>query len=261
MAPIVFGMEADDHLPEAQAGGYRDIVTRDFINGCRDYYYLVNRNYPERGVLKLTGDRYRLTGDQRTVIYRGISSQNRSVYRNSLLISEVKGEVLVIDGYNVLFSLLNYRLGRVTFISTDNILRDAGSLHGKLRNERAFLGCVDLLMEYLIAKQPGMTIIYLDSPVSHSERHAFLMNEIMQEKSIAGHCSVIRSADWALKHHSEGVIATSDTGIIEKVSRPVVDLPRQIIESNYLPHFIRLRQIIDESGAKQAAFGSKVLKT
>ena len=45
-----------------------------FMNACKDYAYLINRNYPERGTLKLVGDRYRLTRDQRTILYRGISS-------------------------------------------------------------------------------------------------------------------------------------------------------------------------------------------
>jgi hypothetical protein len=50
---------------------YGSLMSDAFINACHDYYYLLNRHFPERGVLKLVGDRYRLDGDQRTVLYRG----------------------------------------------------------------------------------------------------------------------------------------------------------------------------------------------
>ena len=63
-----------------------------FKQACRDYYYLIDRNYPERGTLKLIGDRYRLSGDQRTVLYRGISSQERSDMRKMLLVNDIDGE-------------------------------------------------------------------------------------------------------------------------------------------------------------------------
>src|SRR5512145_58928 len=122
------------------------MLDENFWNACWDYFYLVDHEFPERGVLKLVGDRYRLDGDQRTVLYRGISSKKRSEIRKSLLTHVVEGKELVIDGYNVLFTLLNYRLGRIMFIGTDNYLRDAGSLHGKLRDEKIFEECMDLML-------------------------------------------------------------------------------------------------------------------
>ncbi len=154
-----------------------------FINACKDYAYLINRNYPERGTLKLVGDRYRLTRDQRTILYRGISSAEKSVLRKAKLVKEIEGKTLAIDGYNVLFSLLNYRLGRFTFISTDDVLRDAGSLHGKLKDEEMFIDCIKILAKHLSAMHPSQVDVFLDSPVSHSERHA---------QVIIGHISAIQ---------------------------------------------------------------------
>jgi hypothetical protein len=226
------------------SGKYRALLSDDFISACRDYYYLMNRHFPERGVLKLVGDRYRLDGDQRTVLYRGISSRKRSETRASLLISGVTGKDLIIDGYNVLFTLLNYRLGRITFISTDLILRDAGSLHGKLRDEKTFSECVSLLTDYLRFKQPGRIDVYLDSPVSHSERHAQLIREKMSASRLAGDCHVIKSADWALRRNQQSVSATSDTAIIEKAMAPVIDLSREILEHVYGATFLNLPELL-----------------
>ena len=223
---------------------YPYLLNEDFIQACRDYFYLVDHHFPERGVLKLVGDRYKLNGDQRTVLYRGISSQKRSAIRNVLLVSDIAGKNLLIDGYNVLFTLLNYRLGRITFISTDQILRDAGSLHGKLSDENTFAECIELLMRNMVKKHPGKADIYLDSPVSHSERHAALIRNKMHEYNLTGDCHVIKSADWALTHSNEGIIATSDTAIIERAHLPVIDLPREILEDVYNASFLKLTGLL-----------------
>ncbi len=220
------------------------ILNENFRNASRDYSYLVDHQFPERGALKLVGDRYQLDGDQRTVLYRGISSKRRSEVRKSLLTNDVEGRELVIDGYNVLFTLLNYRLGRILFISTDNYLRDAGSLHGKLRDEKTFLECTNLLLEYLKSKQTASAAIYLDAPVSHSGKHADLINTELQLNHIPGACYVIRSADWALKQQQNAVIATSDTVIIEKALSPVIDIPREILERAYKARFAELSGLI-----------------
>jgi len=226
---------------------YKNLLSESFINACQDYSYLVNRHFPQRGVLKLVGDRYRLDGDQRTILYRGISSHKRSAIRKSLLVKDIIGMHLVIDGYNVLFTLLNYRLGRTVFISTDQILRDAGSLHGKMREEKTFVECISLLLNYLIIKQPCKTDIYLDSPVSHSEKHAQIIRKNMQMNHISGECHVIKSADWALRQNHHGVIATSDTAIIEKALVPVIDLPKEILENAYEATFLKLNEILAQT--------------
>jgi hypothetical protein len=216
----------------------------DFIAACRDYYYLVNHRYPERGVLKLVGDRYRLSGDQRTILYRGISSDKRSEVRKALLVNEIAKHVLIIDGYNVLFTLLNYRLGRPVFLCTDAVLRDAGSLHGHIRDEKTFFECVDLLIDYLVKNQISRVEIYLDSPVSHSEKHTQFINEKMQERKLKGDCFVVKSADYALKHSNNSILATSDTVIIEKSGMPVVDLPRAILEQFYGAVLMKINELL-----------------
>jgi hypothetical protein len=225
------------------------LLNDHFMEACRDYAYLMNRQYPERGAIKLVGDRYRLTRDQRTVLYRGISSGERSALRSSWVVQEMKGRTLAVDGYNVLFSLLNYRLGRFTFISTDNLLRDAGSLHGRLRDQKTFRECVALLMDFLVTLQPSSADVFLDSPISHSEKHAQVIREMLEQCHLRGSCQVIRSADFALKHFPYEVLATSDTVIIEKAARPVIDLPRMILEKHYQADLIRIADLLQLSGA------------
>lgn len=219
---------------------YLEFAGIDFLSACRDYQYLLDHQFSERSILKLVGDRYKLSTDQRTVLYRGISSQKRSTIRNSLIVNDFINKSLIIDGYNVLLTLLNYRLGKTIFISTDRIIRDAGALHGKFSDETMFVECIRMLIEHLGLYPPAKTEIYLDSPVSHSERHARLIEEMMMEYHLKGDCFVIRSADYALKNDAKGIISTSDTAIIEKALLPVVDLPARILEKNYHAEFLDL---------------------
>jgi hypothetical protein len=220
------------------------LLNDDFRAACQDYFYLINRHFPERGVLKLVGDRYRLTGDQRTVLYRGIASYRRSQVRKQLITRNITGRRILIDGYNVLFTLINYRFGKIIFISTDDILRDAGSLHGRLKDYSTLVAGIEMLVGYLSEQQPSDVEVYLDSPVSHSEKHALLFQEMLTEKALHGNCMVLKSADWALRNGSDCILATSDTGIIEKALLPVADLPRAILEKEYNARFLNLAGLL-----------------
>jgi hypothetical protein len=224
-----------------------DVFDLNFSLACKDYFYLINRNYPERGTLKLIGDRYKLSGDQRTILYRGISSSADSASRRSRLFKWTGGEELLIDGYNVLFTILNYRLGKIMFISTDSILRDAGSLHGRMKEDTLFLDCADILLKYLAGNGPESVKFFFDSPVSHSERHAFEISRKMDHYAVKGGCLVVRSADHELKKFKEGIIATSDTAIIDSSAIVVTDLPKLVLEKAFNPVFFDLKSIVPDA--------------
>jgi len=56
-----------------------DVVTESFKHAVKDYFFLINKKYPEKETVKLIGDRYRLTGLQRTVLFRGITSKKKAL--------------------------------------------------------------------------------------------------------------------------------------------------------------------------------------
>ena len=220
------------------------IITGDFKTACKDYYYLLSREYPERGALKMTGDRYRLSRDQRSVLYRGISSSPVSASRKVRLIMPATHMQLIVDGYNVLFTILNYRLGRMVFISTDGILRDAGSLHGKLRNDTLFLECIGDLFQTIAPLEPVSVEIFLDSPVASSRRHHQLIGKKLVESGLPGTCTLVQSADQRIRSLNTGVLASSDTVLIGRTTVPVVDLPRIVLENRYEAKFISLKEYV-----------------
>ncbi len=216
----------------------------EFLNGIRDYFYLINRNFPEKGTLKLVGDRYRLNGDQRTILYRGITSEKKANLRKNRLSVNIIDKYLLIDGYNVLFTILNYRMGRITFISNDQIVRDAGSLHGKLREESLFLASLDLLFDFFAEYRPAFLHFYIDSPVSLSHHHSQIINEKITQKKLSGTCEIVKSPDQYLKRHKEGMIVTSDSVIIDKTSNHIIDLPHLVLKSRFNASLFDLNKIL-----------------
>jgi hypothetical protein len=109
-----------------------------FEKAVRDYYFLMDNKYPNKGSLKLVGDRYRLTGDERTILFRGVASSQKNIERQKRVAINFSNQKLLLDGYNIVFTLMNYFLGRIVFISSDGFCRDAGSLFGKIRNQSLF---------------------------------------------------------------------------------------------------------------------------
>jgi hypothetical protein len=219
--------------------------TDEFQKALDDYFYLIDHNYPEKGSLKLVGDRYQLSSELRTILYRGICSSQRSHARIQRL-TNTPERLLAIDGYNVLFTLLNYRLGRFVFISNDNICRDAGSLFGKIMKEDLFVDCASILVNHLCCYKNLPVIIYLDSPVSFSINHKQLLNSLLQKNSIDGQTLVVHSADHALKQLENCTLATSDSALIDTCSNAVMDLSRQIIEKKYNAVLYNIRSKLDK---------------
>ena len=51
------------------------MFTETLKDAARDYRFLLNRSYPQKASIKLVGDRYQLSGQERSVLYRGVSDR------------------------------------------------------------------------------------------------------------------------------------------------------------------------------------------
>ena len=96
----------------------------DLFPAANEYLWLLSRGYPQKSSLKMVGDKFGLTRDMRQVLYRGISAEEKAKARRQRIGSVSPGEVVLIDTYNVLFTVNNYLLGSPLFISNDGLLRD-----------------------------------------------------------------------------------------------------------------------------------------
>ncbi len=51
------------------------MFTEKFKDAVRDYRFLLDRSYPQKASIKLVGDRNQLTGQERSLLYRGVSDR------------------------------------------------------------------------------------------------------------------------------------------------------------------------------------------
>ncbi len=210
-----------------------------------DYHYLINKGYPEKGALKMVGDRYRLSGSFRTILYRGVASHARVNRLLKRITNNIDGHELAIDGYNVVFTLMNYKLGRHVFISLDGICRDAGSLFGKVRNQDLFKETLEQTIQYLSIRKLLFVQFFFDAPVSFSREHANYTENLLHDFSIPGCVKVVKNADLELVNANSQIVCTSDSEILENTKQPICDLPYQLITYYYAPRLLDLTSLLE----------------
>jgi hypothetical protein len=217
----------------------------DFISAIKDYLYLKNRNYPDKFVLKAVGDRYKLNGTARTLLYRGVFSKSENIlHENKQSLNFVKKE-LFIDTYNFLFTLLNYKLGKLVFIGTDNYCRDTGLLFGKIKKAEYFNETAIQVIRYIQSIQPIYVVFFIDSPVSFSKDHCSYLNSQIEKFKLPGESRLVKSADHELKKIERGVICTTDSAIIKASKCFVADLSFQVINYYYKPDLLNLKGLLE----------------
>jgi hypothetical protein len=221
------------------------ILSENFKEALADYHQWLEKNYPQKTVLKLVGDRYALSGIQRTMLYRGIAVENQDRKRTEKITDEegVKRQIIHIDGYNVLITIGSYLNGNTVFISTDGLLRDTTESHGTLFKAVIINKTLDLLIKYLQHLSITSTLFYLDSPVKGSDDIFRSVSTRLHENNISGKALLYESPDHYIKTASKGIIASSDTGIVDSSSLKIFDLSYHCLRHHFHPDFIDLRTL------------------
>ncbi len=225
-------------------------VTAGFRCAARDYLMLVEKKYAQASALKLVGDRYQLTSVQRSMLYRGIVGSREAASRIEKKTHVVSGVGIRIDALNVLYTVANYLYGKVLFISTDSWLRDAGEVHGggmpSPRRGTKLETAIELTIAWLASQRPAEATFYIDKPVSMSGELAARIRGHVDTAGLTGDAVTVPSADFELKRAPDGVVATSDSTIIDAARRPVCDLAHEVLEARFQPELVDLRALIEE---------------
>lgn len=146
--------------------------------------------------------------------------------------------LLLIDGYNVLGTIMSYLLGRQLFIANDGILRDIGAFHGTLScKQTALEQAITLLAQTCLCFFNGFSIkVFLDEPVSQSAHHKILVVTIFKKYYMHPDVEIIHSADFGLIHAKGGILCTSDSVILNTTQHMILDLPRLVLEHSFHAH-------------------------
>ena len=202
-----------------------------------EYLWILSKGYPQAGALKMVGDKFMLTRDMRQVLYRGVVPDTVAIARSKKIGKVKKGDLVLIDTYNVLFTINNYLLGRPLFVSNDGMLRDAGEMRGRIINKPQFSRSIAMMLDILQMWPEASYIHYLDEPVSHSGRLSIELCKDMAEMGIEGDAFTVKSPDQMLKEERSDAVCTSDGGIIDEYQGRVIDLPRFLLQHYFETDF------------------------
>ncbi|MEW5816507.1 MAG: DUF434 domain-containing protein [Spirochaetota bacterium] len=221
-----------------------ELLTTAFKAAIRDYSLLIEKEYPQKAVLKLIGDRYALNSTQRIILYRGIVKKELAAQRRRKAVKKIKNSDIYVDCYNVLFTIANYLYGRILYISRDGFLRDAGEIHGKKHNEKILAKSIELLLEYAKKHAIKSFSFFIDSPVAFSGELKAELNKRLMNEGLPGEALVVKSPDFRLKNLPTGIIATSDSIIIDNAQVRICDIARMVLQRKYKTDFVELKRFL-----------------
>ena len=199
---------------------FGDECHADLCAGVADMSMLLSKGYPVNGSLKLVGDRFAFTDRQRLAIRRCCCSdeqvKNRTARR--VEVAALKGETLVIDGFNLLITTEAAISGGAIFIGRDGCFRDLSGIHGSYRRVTETMAAFDLIAQFLTAAGAGAVRWLFDRPVSNSGKLKVLIGEMAAKNGWPWQVELLDNPDNALIA-SENIIATSDSDVIDRCKR------------------------------------------
>ncbi len=219
--------------------------SRDFKPALKDYLYLLENNYPQKVILKLVGDRYKLSGIERSVLYRGVTTKKDAEKRKSKLTDSIN-EIpeLHIDTFNQILTIGSYLNGNVVFISRDGFLRDASEIHGKAFGDKLLNRSIELIFSFLSEKQLKNILFYIDRQVGAHQKVGELITNYSNKYKAGSEVFISETVDKDIGKINNGVIATSDSEIIDRSTVSVFDLARNVLSYHFNPEFVRLSEAV-----------------
>jgi len=210
---------------------FGEVWIPDIRRAVADYSLLLSKGYAEKSSLKLVGDRFTLTERQRLAVMRSACSDEQRASRRSrqLEISKIAGQVIAIDGYNVLITIEAAMSGGLIFRGRDGCCRDLASIHGTYRRVSETQPAIELIGGFLQQTGISQALWLLDSPVSNSGRLKTLLRELVEKSNWKWEIDLVTSPDAALIK-GEKIVASSDSVVLDKCGK-WVDLTGEIIKN------------------------------
>jgi hypothetical protein len=209
--------------------------TENFSQALQDYIFLLEKKYPEKTVLEMVSTRYSLNHFEHSMLYRGISKQEIAERRKSKMVTieQLNNRRLHVDLFNVLFTVAAYLRGFPVYLANDGFIRDASESHGKGDWEVHLEKALFLIEENLPGTSTQKAVIYLDNLLEFGLAIREKLAEMAKSEAPLIEIITDPSPDHLIRAATEGIIATSDSTIIDKSVLPVFDLPAFIIRKSF----------------------------
>ncbi|MDX9971464.1 MAG: DUF434 domain-containing protein [FCB group bacterium] len=209
--------------------------------GVADYSFLLTRGYSNDAALKLVGDRYQLDVRQRRALLRAACSEESLQRRaaHCIPLEKLRGEPLIVDGYNLLITAESILAGGVLIRGRDGCVRDMASIHGSYRRVVETLPAIALLGRILTGLAPHSVRWVFDAPVSNSARLRALMLAEALRHGWPWEVELDTGVDPRLAA-AEEIVITSDGWILDRAAR-WANLADRLVEAEQAqPRLIRL---------------------
>jgi hypothetical protein len=185
-----------------------------------DLSWLLSRGYAAWASLKLVGDRYSLKERQRLAIARAACSdqQREDRQRNRLPLAAIRGQSLMIDGFNLIITVEAALSGGLLVQCRDDCIRDMSSVHGSYRSVTETEEAICLISETLLDAKPEDAVWLLDRPISNSGRLAQCIRGLAAEHQWPWSVEVLMNPDKIIRS-TDRIAITSDSNILDDVAR------------------------------------------
>mgnify|MGYP000250476015 FL=1 len=215
-------------------------IRSELVEAAKDYKYLIDRGYPIKESLDLVVKRYFLSNIERMILYRCIHPSNvvETIASKVIKPEEVYGQTLLVDGFNVLITVVTAFDGGQVFLSDDGLLRDVSKSIKKFSfNVEKHLEKLRLIIREACSLTPSNIIFFYDKQVSYSGEIASLTRSLGEELRYKINTIVSSRNDKTIITYSQqGIVSSSDIVILLK-SKKIFDLAQYII-AKWKPHSI-----------------------
>lgn len=190
-------------------------------NAAADIRYLLDRGYPQKSVVKFVCAHYRLDVEEihflsRSVLAKEVSEKRK---RKFLPCEIIRGNSIVIDGYNILIGLESI-LEKRAFICDDGVIRDIKGVFRNYKISELTETAIGLIIQFLKENNPYYVCFLLDSQISKSGLLVRKLREKLDESGLNGDAKTSRHVDHDLKR-SKYIVASSDWVIIDEAEKVV----------------------------------------
>ncbi len=196
------------------------MLRKEFEEAAIDYFYLLSRGYNSSSALDLVTARYQLTKFERLALYRSIYPPEVAELRRSktLLPRQVRGEELIIDGFNVLTVVSSALMGEQLLLGVDGFVRDLSSLRRKVKVTPVLLSSLSITVMALARLKPSEVTFVFDSQISRSALASTTAKDLLRNFDVKGTAILVRKADKT-SIELKGVVCSADSVILDRAER------------------------------------------
>ncbi len=190
-------------------------------DAATDIRYLLDRGYPHKSAVGFVCSHYRLDDEARHLLSRTVLSKEVAAKRRAKFLpcDALKGERLVIDGYNIIIGMESILLKKA-YVCDDGVIRDIRGVFRNFKVSALTEKAIELIMVFLKEKNPAYVCFLLDSQISKSGMFAGMLHEKLRYYGINGEAKTSRHVDFDLKASGD-IVATSDGVVIDDAGKVV----------------------------------------